>query len=157
MTPACVRFPGCIDVVAPYLANSGGPMSRRRTEHVLASVLRDDESSIRLPRVVRAALHFGGRDPLDAVLECLARAGLDDAEALRERFDVPRMPLLGRVVPNATWGVSVAAASGDAVLRHALILGLCTAWQYDPSRPVLWTRASLTRRVELYEPQGFYA
>ena len=39
----------------------------------------------------------------------------------------------------------------------ALLLGLCTAWQYDPSRPVLWTRASLTRRVELYEPAGFYA
>ena len=45
----------------------------------------------------------------------------------------------------------------DSVLEQALLLGLCTAYQYDPARPVLWTRASLTRRVELYEPAGFYA
>ena len=30
-------------------ANSGGPMSRRRTERVVASVLRDDASRIHLP------------------------------------------------------------------------------------------------------------
>ena len=45
----------------------------------------------------------------------------------------------------------------DSILEQALLLGLCTAFQYDPARPVLWTRASLTRRVELYEPAGFYA
>mgnify|MGYP001040956638 CR=1 FL=1 len=138
-------------------ANSGGPASRRRTEHVLASLLRDDSAPLQLPRVIRAGLHFGKREPLDVVLGALARAGLDDAELLRERYAAPVMPLLARVVPNARWGVQVARASDDSVLEQALLLGLCTAYQYDPARPVLWTRASLTRRVELYEPAGFYA
>ena len=138
-------------------ANSGGPMSRRRTERVVASLLRDGSAPLQLPRVIRAGLHFGEREPLDAVLEALARAGLDDAELLRDRYAAPATPLLARVVPDARWGVQVARASDDAILEQALLLGLCTAYQYDPARPVLWTRASLTRRVELYEPAGFYA
>jgi len=138
-------------------ANSGGPASRRRTERVLASLLRDDTAPLRLPRVIRAGLHFGERDPLDAVLESLARTGLDDAEQLRARCEAPTKPLLVRVVPNARWGVQVARATDESILEQALLLGLCTAFQYDPARPVLWTRASLTRRVELYEPAGFYA
>jgi hypothetical protein len=138
-------------------ANSGGPMSRRRTERVLASLLRDDSVPLQLPRVIRAGLHFGAREPLDAVLEALARTGLDDAELLRQRYPAPATSLLVRVVPDARWGVQVARASDDAVLEQALLLGLCTAYQFDPARPVLWTRASLTRRVELYEPAGFYA
>ena len=140
-----------------YSANSGGPMSRRRTERVLASLLRDESAPLQLPRVIRAGLHFGKREPLDAVLEALARTGLDDAELLRQRYAAPAAPLLVRVVPDARWGVQVARASDDAVLEQALLLGLCTAYQFDPARPVLWTRASLTRRVELYEPAGFYA
>jgi hypothetical protein len=132
-------------------------MSRRRTERVLASVLRDEAAQIRLPRVIRAGLHFGDREPLDAVLESLARAGFDDAELLRTRYAAPPTPLLVRIAPGARWGVQVARASDDAILEQALLLGLCTAFQYDPARPVLWTRASLTRRVELYEPAGFYA
>jgi hypothetical protein len=142
---------------AQQIANSGGPMSRRRTERVVASVLRDEASRIRLPQVIRAGLHFGDKDPLQAVLESLARIGLDDAERLRDRFAAPATPLLVRTVPDARWGVQVARSTDDSILQQALLLGLCTSWQYDPSRPVLWTRASLTRRVELYEPAGFYA
>ena len=138
-------------------ANSGGPMSRRRSERVVASLLRDDTSRIHLPRVIRAGLHFGDRDPLSAVLESLARVGLDDAELLRERYAAPESPLLARVVPDARWGVRVGQGSDESILRQALLLGLCTSFQYDPSRPVIWTRASLTRRLELYEPAGFYA
>ncbi len=137
--------------------NSGGPASRRRTEGVLASLMRDANVPLRLPRVIRAGLRFGDSDPLDAVLRALARAGCDDAEQLRTRYVVPATPLLARVVPNAPWGVQVAQAGDDAVLEQALTLGLCTAFQFDPARPVLWTRTSLTRCVELYEPAGFYA
>ena len=156
--PARVQSNHCSwDHCAGYYANSGGPMSRRRTERVVASVLRDEGSRIRLPQVIRAGLHFGDRDPLQAVLESLARTGLDDAELLRERFKAPATPLLARTVPDARWGVQVARGTDESILQQALLLGLCSAWQYDPSRPVLWTRASLTRRVELYEPAGFYA
>jgi len=137
--------------------NSGGPASRRRTEWVRASLLREESAPLRLPRVIRAALHFGKRDPLGAVLESLARVGLDDAEELRARYAAPATPLLVRVVPGARWGVRVADGRDDSILEQALLLGLCTAWHYDPARPVLWTRASLTRRVELYAPMGFYA
>ena len=147
----------CTMVLWKRQANSGGPMSRRRSEQVIASLLRDEAAPLRLPRVIRAGLHFGERDPLDAVLESLARAGLDDAELLRSRYAAPSTPLLARVVPNARWGVAVGRASDDAILEQALLLGMCTPFQFDPARPVLWTRASLMRRVELYEPAGFYA
>jgi hypothetical protein len=138
-------------------ANSGGPASRHRTEHVRASLLRDDAGLLRFPRVIRAGLHFGEREPFDAVLACLARVGLDDAEQLRTRYAAPDTPLLVRVVPDARWGAQVARASDDTILEQALLLGLCTPFQYDPARPVLWTRASLLRRVELYQPAEFYA
>ncbi len=132
-------------------------MSRRRTERVVASVLRNTGSKFRLQHVIRVGLHFRGLDPLQAVLESLARVGLDDAETLRERFDPPRRPLLARLVPDANFGAQVGRDSDEKILQQALLLGLCTAYHYDPARPVLWTRASLTRRVELYEPAGFYA
>jgi hypothetical protein len=138
-------------------ANSGGPMSRRRTERMLASLLRDEGVPLKLPRVIRAGLRFGSSDPLDTVLRVMARSGIDDAEQLRSRYAAPATPLLARVVPNAPWSVQVAYAADDTVLEQALVLGLCTAFQFDPARPVLWTRASLTRCVELYEPTGFYA
>jgi hypothetical protein len=35
-------------------------------------------------------------------------------------------------------------------------LGLCTRHLFDPSRPVLWTRSSVTRALELFDPVGFY-
>lgn len=140
-----------------YRANSGGPASRRRTERVIASVLRGGGNSIRLPRVIRAGLDFGDRDPLDCVLEALAREGLDEAEQLRQRYPAPAASLLVRVVPSAGWAQRAADAPDPEILAQALLLGLCTAWQYDPARPVIWTRASLTRRVELFDSAGFYA
>ena len=132
-------------------------MSRRRTERVAASVLRDDTSQIRLPRTLRAGLRFGDADPLGCVLAALARVGLDDPEQLRRRYASPGRPLVCRVVPNATWAADAASTPDDTLLHQALLLGLCTPYQYDPARPVLWTRASLTRCVELHDAEGFYA
>jgi hypothetical protein len=138
-------------------ANSGGPITRRRTERVLVSVLRDDGSRLHLPRTLRAGLRFGRADPLSRVLAALARVGLDDPEQLRARYPAPSHPLLCRVVPNAPWAEDASSLPDATLLEHALLLGLCTAYQYDPARPVLWTRASLTRCVELHDPAGFYA
>lgn len=138
-------------------ANSGGPMSRRRTEKLVASLLRPNPYRMRLPRVLRAGLQFGTRDPLGCVLATLARAGLDDAELLRGLYPSPDRPLLCRLVPGAPWARDVANASDDEILAQSLLLGLCTPFQFDPARPVLWTRASLSRCVELHEPAGFYA
>jgi hypothetical protein len=141
-----------------YLANTGGPATRRRTERVLASVLRaPDHATVRLHGTLRLGLRFGSGDPLVRVLDALARASLDDAEQLRERHPLPPAPMLVRTVPDAPWAKDAAALPDDALLSEALLLGLCTPHQYDPARPVIWTRASLTRCVELYAPEGFYA
>ncbi|MCZ8133061.1 MAG: hypothetical protein O9284_17470 [Steroidobacteraceae bacterium] len=132
-------------------------MSRRRAERVVASLLRDERSRIHLPRTLRAGVNFGGLDPLTCVLRALARLGLDDPEQLRARYPVPVRPLLCRVVPGAAWAPPVASLGDEQLLEQALLLGLCTPFQYDPARPVLWTRASLTRCVELHEAESFYA
>ena len=149
-----MRIPSC----GGLNANTGGPASRHRTEKVIATVLRDTPGPLHLPRVLRAGLKFmQGDDPVDRVLTVLARYGLDDAERLRERFAVPDRPMIVRVITNPPWGVAASFAKDEAILREALLLGLCTAWQYDPARPVIWTRASLTRHLELHSPAGFYA
>lgn len=41
-------------------------------------------------------------------------------------------------------------------LRRALILGRCNEHFHDPSKPVLWTRKRLARRVRLYQTGDFY-
>jgi hypothetical protein len=38
-----------------------------------------------------------------------------------------------------------------------LILGLSTPYLFDPARPVLLTRASLTRCLEIFDAEGYYA
>ena len=109
-------------------ANSGGPASRRRTQHVCASLLRDDAAPLRFPRVIRAGIHFGDRDPLDAVLECLARAGFDDAERLRDRYPPPQASCEAKGgrggLSCAGFGSSVCVTSvfGMAAAAHAIQL-----------------------------------
>ena len=53
--------------------------------------------------------------------------------------------------------IPISDADPKKVLRQALLLGLCTTVLYDPERPVLWTRSSLSRCLELYDGGGFYA
>jgi hypothetical protein len=54
-----------------------------------------------------------------------------------------------RVVPNARWGVQVGHATDDSILEQALLLGLCTAFQFDPARRAL--RAGGLLRMNAYE------
>lgn len=136
------------------LFNSGGPSSRTRVEHVVSSLL-GGEGLTRCPRRIRLGLDFEGRDPLATLQELLTREGFPDAEALREAVAIPVKRLIGR--PDKAPALIVAAAPAMAVLEQALMLGLCTATLYDPGRPVLWTQASLSRRLELFDPEGFYA
>ena len=139
-----------------YLLNSGGPSSRTRTERIRSTVLGDDEGPIRCPPVLRVAIDFGSRDPLECVSRWLRRAGFADGKEARTAFDLPPSPCICRAdpAPQPPRASSLAACDG---LRLALLLGLCTPWLYDPGRPLLWTRASLTRRLVLYDGGGFYA
>jgi hypothetical protein len=125
---------------------------------VQRTLLAREDGPVRMPRRLRIGLEFGRRrTAVDAVERVLARAGFPSAEHLRAAFALPHTRLLCRpFVP----GSGELARLGDApvlvVLEQALLLGLCTAHMYDPARPVVWTTTSLTRRLELFEPEGFY-
>jgi hypothetical protein len=138
------------------LANSGGPMSRSRRERVFATVLGQDDGAVRCPRVLRVGLDFGRRSPLTVVGDLLKACGFTDEEDARRRVGLPAEPCICRLDPAPTPRPVASLTSADA-LYQALVLGLCTAWCYDPLRSVLWTRASLTRQLELFDGRGFYA
>ena len=136
--------------------NSGGPRSRSRTERLTASLLGNDDGAVRCPRVIRLGLDFGRKDPLAAVHALLWERGLEHAEQLREMFKPTQDPCICRLDPHPR-RLLVADADPVEVLRQAMLLGLCTSWLYDPERPVLWTRSSLSRCLELFDGRGFYA
>lgn len=138
------------------LANSGGPMSRRRTERLKATVLGRDDGAIRCPRVLRIGLDFGRRNPLTWARGLLKSCGFSDEHEARAATVLPLEPCLCRP-DTAARPTPIDTLGPDAALYQALVLGLCTPWRYDPSRPVLWTRTSLTRQLELFDGGGFYA
>ena len=136
--------------------NSGGPRSRSRSERLRASLLGNDDGAVRCPRVIRLGLNFGGDDPLAAVYALLLEQGLAHAEQLRDMFKPSEDRCICRLDPKPRRLV-VANADPLKVLHQAMLLGLCTPWVYDPKRPVLWTRSSLSRCLELFDGRGFYA
>ncbi len=138
------------------LANSGGPSSRRRTERLSATVLGRDDGAIRCPRVLRVGVDFGRRNPLTWVRGLLKTCGFAYEREARAAIALPLEPCLCRP-DSAARPAPVDTLSPDDALYQALVLGLCTPWRYDPGRPVLWTRASLTRQLELFDGGGFYA
>ncbi len=138
-------------------ANMGGPMSRTRTETVASSLLGKDDGEIRCPCVIRLGLHFAAPTRVEALENLLAEAGYADPEDLRGVFQLPERRLVCRSLPPDAPRLSAASGQRTAVLRQALMLGLCTAQIYDPARPVLWTEASLGRGLELFDLDGFYS
>jgi hypothetical protein len=138
------------------LANSGGPMSRGRKWPIYATLLGNDEGAVRCPRVLRVGLDFGRRSPLVYVRELLKACGYSDEQEARLAMALPEEPCVCRPNPAPSPAPVASLLASDA-LYQALVLGLCTAWCYDPRRPVLWTRASLTRQLELFDGRGFYA
>lgn len=145
----------------PRWANSGGPSSRTRVERVTSSLLGRDTGQVRCPRLYRLGLRFAADltppDPVDYLTRLLAAHGHLDPEALRGRFTIPPIRLLALPFSGPEEGLDVATAPPHQVLEQALLLGLCTRHLYDPARPVLWTTASLGRKLELFDPAGFYA
>ena len=138
------------------VANSGGPSSRRRSERISATVLGNDEGAVRCPRVLRVGLDFGRRSPLIWMRELLKGSGFADEQEARLALALPQEPFVCRPNPKPN-PIPVKSLLPSDVIYQALVLGLCTAWCYDPRRPVLWTRASLTRQLELFDGGGFYA
>jgi hypothetical protein len=137
-------------------ANAGAPMSRTRTARLSSTVLGSDDGAIRCPRVLRVGLDFGRRSPLRCVRDLLRACGFSDEHEARHALALPSQPCVCRPNPAPAPTPVASLVAADA-LYQALVLGLCTAWCYDPQRPVLWTTASLTRQLELFDGRGFYA
>lgn len=136
--------------------NMGGPRSRKRRERLESSLLGERRGVIRCPRVVRLGLEFRDADPVNRMERLLVECGLADPEELRSLFTIPQGCRVCR--PDARLPrLDVEETDKDEALRQGLMLGLCTSVLYDPTRPILWTTASLTRAVELYDIEGFYA
>ncbi|MCB8933060.1 MAG: hypothetical protein M9921_14460 [Fimbriimonadaceae bacterium] len=141
--------------------NTGGPRSRTRTEHLHATVLGRG-GGLRCPKLRHVGLKFEkGHDPverMEALLERLGyRSALQAREALADRLpDEVFLAMPGRLRPTLAVNLRQPRAVLTDVLVEGLVLGLCSANLYDPGRPVLWTRASLTRRLDLFSVGGFY-
>jgi hypothetical protein len=144
-------------VAPPIYANIGGPMSRTRTERVSTTVLGKDDGYIRCPRVIRLGLIFDDEDPVDTIERIIHEEGFSVPDDLRDVVHPPDGRLICRPLASGFRRLCVTKGARPQVLKQALMLGLCTAHIYDFSRPVLWTRTSLLRNLELFDPQGFYA
>lgn len=141
----------------PLWLNSGGPASRTRKERIRATLLGRQEGHVRCPCVRRLALWFDLLDPLEVMAKLLRREGFGSPEELRGAFAIPPGRLIATPLPEPTQRLDVRCSPPREILEQALLLGLCTQHLYDPGRPVLWTRTSLRRGLELYDPAGFYA
>ncbi len=143
--------------VEPWLLNAGGPRSRTRKLRITSSLLHGKgKVRFRCRRVI--GLRFpDDSDPVDLVYARLQAAGLVHPEALKERYPPQLGPCLCHPAGPRARRLDVTASSDDEVLEEALLLGLSTVTHFDPSRPVIWTHASLTRCLELIDPRGFYA
>ena len=141
----------------PLNANAGAPMSRRHSERLSSSVLGERDPFLKIPLVLQVGLDFGSCTAVRGFMEdLLSEVGCTEPEELRDLFDHPGGRLLARAAPVQFRPKNVSTAPFEVILRDALILGLATASIYDPARPVLWTNASLTRCLELYDPRSFY-
>ena len=147
--------------IGPRLCNMGSPGTRRESERIIGALLGEPGrgGGAKLSSVMTVALKFeDGSDPVEATYEILQRAGLDSPEDLRCYTAVPEGPMIcipsDRVVPTVH---DKRLKKDFPFLTSALILGLCTATFYDPARPVIWTQTSLTRKIRLFSPGGYYA
>jgi hypothetical protein len=149
-------LPDIIDGVLPRYANSGGPMSRTRKERIRSSLLGSDGGVIRCPSLFRLGLRFTDTHPVSCLEALLRDEGYSDPEELRDKYELPEGKLVCMPCAGGRHRLNVYRESPRDVLGQALMLGLCTAQLFDPARPVLWTEASLTRSLELFDPRGFY-
>jgi hypothetical protein len=147
------RIPGL-----EYRFNYGSP-PKTKTTQITVTMLGNDDISIAWPQRERVGLIFKyGASPLTVIETLLKKEGFRSPEDLREEFDIPPAPLTCREVRNQSVGL-VNADPGDpkAVLRQALILGLCGPTYYDPKKAVIWTDNRLSRKLDLFQPERWYA
>jgi hypothetical protein len=139
----------------PHWCNTGSPRSRSRTERIQSTILGRDAGFVRCPSVIRVGLSFVSADPLEVVEKLMGAAGITEPEMLRARYPSPAEPCICRA-ERGSHLLPVETSPRDEVLAQVLILALSTPCLYDPGRPLLITRTSLTRRLELFDARGYY-
>jgi len=139
--------------------NFGAPRNRTRTSRIQTTLFGDTEKKISWQWHERVGLIFEeGHSPLEYIENLLTESGFRSPDELRRAFEIPSNFLACRMLRNKETGfVKANSAPAEVVLRQALILGYCGPDFYDPTRPVIWTRSRLVRKLELYETGDFYA
>ena len=156
MNPAMTGMKSVID---PWLMNMGSPMTRRHEENISGTLYGEpggnNGGSAKLSCSLSIGLRFApGDDPLEVLREHMKSAGLFSQEELKQVFSIPTNSMLC-VVTELPRQIQITPRQKN-FLWSALILGLCTATHYDPTRPVIWTRTSLNRHLKLFTLGGFY-
>lgn len=131
----------------------------RQTHSIKTTVFGDPEKEIAWHLCERIGLIFEkGCDPLVFTENLLRKEGFRSHEELRKQFAIPPLLLACRTIGDtpADDFCSSTAAEPAAVLRQALILGLCGQSFYDPNKAVIWTKSRLLRKIDLYIPGRFY-
>jgi hypothetical protein len=139
----------------PALYCNFGPSQRIRKEAIISSVLGAEQGSIHCLKVISLGLDFGTYVPVKWMDRLLLEEGLCSPEELRDHY----MTIFTKCVCHASRNpapIRVENATRKQVLHQALLLGLCTATFFDPSRPVIWTDSSLRRCIDLFDIQEFY-
>lgn len=141
-----------------FWCNFGPPRRQMRTR-ITVTVLGNPSISVSWPRTERVGLIFEkGKSPLAFVEDLLKKEGFRSPEELKQQIEIPPRMLTCRPIRDDADGLLKAEKSDAlAVLRHALILGLCGPSFYDPNRAVIWTNNRLSRKLDLFEPGRFYA
>ncbi len=151
---------GWMPIVDPWFMNMGSPMTRRHEEQISGSLYGRpggyDDNSAKLACSLTIGLHFEpDDDPVEIVRKLMKSEGFSSQEELKQSFSIPANPMIC-VVAELPKKMQISFKQNNFLL-NALILGLCTATHYDPERPVIWTRTSLTRQLKLFTLGGFYA
>lgn len=145
------------DVAGDLQKTMGGPTMRNRSERLVSSLLGKTDGEIRMPKLHTLGFSIPTHvNVLEHAFAVLHRNGFESPEQLRGQFETPQGPSL--VAPSQSDSFRLLTALTDAeFLTEALVLGLCTKSVYDPKRPVLWTMASLSRKLDVFPSGGFYA
>ena len=142
-----------------WLFNTGGPMSRSRTERIHSTLLSQTRSALQWPRQSIVVLEFPAHiSPIDYAEGLLKQAGFATPDqALQQRTDLPTgMYYCHTQKLTDRHRRLELPQTDDERLRAALILGLCGPNFYSSDRAVIWTESRLTRAVGLYQLGGFY-
>ncbi len=135
-----------------------------RGPYLAESLVDRTNSPCRVDRIATVALDFDSAlvaaeegDVVKVLTNFLAEHGIHTPQQARAQVDVPAAPCAVLSHLAVPFKEGTALTDPLEVMRTAVLLGLSTSTRYDPTRPVVWTSASLTRRIVLLDTSRFYS